>query len=76
MLPSQIREKIFAKKTKKVALLNTVSTLSKISKKSAKSAKMNALYKAVKAEFLLSMAAKEEGGKGQKKNRKGLKKEN
>ena len=76
MLPSEFRKKIFAKKTKEVALLNTISALTKISKKSAKSAKINALYKTVKAEFLLSMTAKEKGGKGQKKDRKGLKKEN
>ena len=70
MLPSEIRNKIFAKLTNEVFLLNTILVLSKASKKSAQAAKLNAIYKVVKAEFLLSKAAKKKRGKGQKKDKK------
>ena len=59
MLPSEIRSKIFAMQTNEVPHLNTILVLSKALKKSTQAAKLNAIYKVVKAEFLLSKAAKE-----------------
>ena len=69
MLPSGIRSKIFAMQTNEVPHLNTIVALLQATKKSTQAAKLNAIYKVVKAEFLLNKAAKKKRGKAQIKDK-------